>query len=79
MHIYLGDIDNIVSSSDAIDYLNGAGIKVLKVTRVSSVSAPTKSFKLSVSPNDFDKVFNDELWEEGTLVREWGAFGRPVY
>ena len=35
------------------------------------------TFKLSVSPADYEKVFDEELWEEGTRVREWGAHGRP--
>ena len=68
---------NDVSNSDIIDYLTGAGIKVLKVVRLSSVNAPNRSFKLSVSPADYEKVFDEELWEEGTRVREWGAHGRP--
>ena len=44
-YIYLGDVDNDVSNSDIIDYLTGAGIKVLKVVRLSSVNAPNRSFK----------------------------------
>ena len=54
-HIYLGDVDNDVSNSDIIDYLTGAGIKVLTVVRLSSVNAPNRSFKLSVSPADYEK------------------------
>ena len=42
-HIYLGDVDNDVSNSDIIDYLTGAGIKVLTVVRLSSVNAPNRS------------------------------------
>ena len=34
--MYLGDVDNDVYSSDVIDYLTGAGIKVLKVVLFSS-------------------------------------------
>ena len=77
-NIYLGDIDTTVSISDITDYLSGAGIKVIKVYCISSVSSHTKSFKLSVSSDDYDKVFNPDLWEEGTRVREWGAHGRPL-
>ena len=66
-----------MSNSDIIDYLTGAGIKMLKVVRLSSVNVPNRSFKLSVSPADYEKVFDEELWEEGTRVREWGAHGRP--
>ena len=59
-----------------IYYLKGACIKVLKFVRLSSVNAPKRSFKLSVSPADYEKVFDEEFWEEGTRVREWGAHGR---
>ena len=76
-HIYLVSVDNDVSNGDIIDYLTGAGIKVLKVVRLSSVNAPNRSFKLSVSPADYEKVFDEELWEQGTRVLEWGAHGRP--
>ena len=61
-------------NSDIIDYLTGAGIKVLKVVCLSSVNAPHRSFKLSVSPADYEKVFNEELWEEGSRVREWSTW-----
>lgn len=77
-HIYLGGIDNDVSCSDVIDYLTGAQIKIIHVKQVSSVSAPNKSFKITVCPKDFDKMFDDELWEEGTRLREWGATA-PVW
>ena len=73
------DIDTDVSISDITDYLSGVGIKVVKVYCLSSVSAHTKSFKLTVSSDDYDKVFNPDLWEEGTRVREWGAHGRPLH
>ena len=59
--IYLGYVDNDVSNSDIIDYLTRAGIYVLKVVRLPSVNAPNRSFKLSVSPADYEKVFDEEL------------------
>ena len=68
--IYLGDVETDVSNSDIIDYLTGVGIQVQKGVRVSSVNDPNRSFKLSVSHADYKEVFDEELWEEGTRVRQ---------
>ena len=69
-HIYLGDVDNDVSNSDIIDYLTGAGIKVLKVVRLSSVNAPHRSFKLSVSLPIMKRYLTKSC---GKRVQEYGS------
>ena len=54
--------------------MTGAGISVENVFCVSPLSAQTKSFKLIVKPADYCKVFNEDLWNEDTRIREWSAY-----
>lgn len=70
-HIYIGDVHSSVSSADIADYLTGAGIRVIKLVCLTSVSAPSKSFKLSVSPEHFEAAKDPELYDKGINVREW--------
>ena len=72
--IYLGDIDPEVKCADIKDYLNGADISIENVFCVSPLSAQTKSFKIIVKPADYSKVFNEDLWNEGTRIREWKPY-----
>ena len=69
--IYVGDIDPSIECRDIKDYLSGAGIHIEHVFCISPLSATTKSFKLIVKPTHYDMVFNADLWNTGTRIRDW--------
>ena len=58
--------DNVIK-----DYLKDNGLSNFDLQLVSNSVSTFKSYKLSVSMEDKDKVLQPTLWPKGILVQKW--------
>ena len=66
--IYVRDVSKDISSEDIIIHLTNKGIKVSSLKCLSRSTSYMDRYCLSVPLSDYDKVFNDELWDDGIFV-----------
>ena len=69
---YIG-VSRLATSDPALvkGYLEHEGIGVHNVFKVSHEDARFNSYKISVDICDLDKVFDENLWQIGTVVKLW--------
>ncbi len=59
-------------------YIANKGLHDFNLTLVSNVNSTFKSYRLSVSINDKDKVLCPEMWPSGMCVQRWRESGNDV-
>lgn len=67
--VFLGRIDNEVSSDDIKQYVSeNFEVTLSDIKELSIKTDQYKAFKLSMSLGEREKVFNSELWPEGVII-----------
>ena len=52
------------------DYVTDQGIEILDLVCMSHKDSLSKSFKLTVSNEDYVKLYHEELWPAGARIRQ---------
>ena len=67
--VFLGRMDNAVSEEDIKQYVvDNFQIDVFKIEKLDIKTDLYNAFKITVSFNERDKLFNSELWPEDVIV-----------
>ena len=75
--IYIGRCNRSVTSEIIEEYTkNEIGIDIMSCVGISRETANVRAFKLSVYPEDYDKVLDASVWPENVHVR---AFFKRTY
>ncbi|ESO04432.1 hypothetical protein HELRODRAFT_172824 [Helobdella robusta] len=76
--IYLGNL-NITKTDTITEHLNKAGIKFISIfpiaKRGSNVEGDdnksSTAFRICVANNEVSKMFEEDLWPEHAIIRDW--------
>ena len=73
-HTFVGRLDPATSPDDVSSYLGDAGISVISCTALPKTQQwhnKYAAFRVVVTLDHKDRMFEDELWPAGTDVRDW--------
>ena len=69
--LFIYRVHSDTSTSDLRDFIGDQNVVIRSFDCVSHEEAKFKSFKLEVSMEDYDKIYNDELWPSGVRIRKY--------
>lgn len=81
-HTFVGRLDPETSTEDLSTYLRDAGISVISCSDLPKTEewhSKYAAFRVVVSYEHKDQMFDDELWPAGTDVRDWRFTSRSRY
>ena len=70
-YLFIYRVHSDTSESDMKNFIESQDINVRSFSCTSHQEAKYKSFKLEVSVNDFNNLFDDELWPAGVRIRKF--------
>lgn len=76
-YIKIWNINPSCSEEDIKEVISTQGVEVKDIVVLSKPEWRTKSFKVTISAKDKDKVFKPELWNEGVKVGHFFVNRRP--
>ncbi|ESN92857.1 hypothetical protein HELRODRAFT_164988 [Helobdella robusta] len=76
--IHLGNL-NIIKTDTITEHLNKAGIKCISIFPIAKRSSNVEgddnksstAFRICVANNEVSKMFEEDLWPEHTIIRDW--------
>ena len=71
--IFVFRVDRYATEDELKGFIIDNGVPVRELTCVSHADAKYKSFKLTVSVKDVEKVFDEDFWPCGIMVRRYFA------
>lgn len=70
--IYIGRLEEKTTVKDIEEHIKSEiGMSVIKCYKLKCSMDKCSSFKVIIDPNNIDKIMNDSVWPEGTLIREF--------
>ncbi len=69
--LFIANVSKDVNTSGLKQFIEGQGIQVKSLKRVSHDNARCNSFHLTVESSDDEKLFNGDIWPEGIVVRRF--------
>ena len=73
-HTFVGRLDPDTTSDDVSEHLTECGINVIKCTSLlkkEKWQEKSAAFRVIVSIEHKDRMFDDDVWPTGTDVRDW--------
>ena len=72
--VFLSNLSVSVEDTDLSEHLLGCGVLGARFRKVSPRGATSKSYKVDVSEQYYDKLCNPEIWSEGVKLRDWNPY-----
>ena len=72
--VFLSNLSVSVEDTDLSEHLIGCGVLGARFRKVSPRGATSKSYKVDVSEQYYDKLCNPEIWSEGVKLRDWNPY-----
>ena len=70
-HLFIFNVDKDVPTDAISELVNDAGLSYVALKCVSHENARSKSFKLSLTPEVYDRIYKREFWPEGIAVKRF--------
>ena len=71
LDLFLGGCSFDTTEQHIIDHVTSKGIRVINCVSIEANVRWYKPFKITVSPNDRDKLLSPSLWPVNTFVRKF--------
>jgi hypothetical protein len=69
--LFIFRVDKSTLEADITNHLANHSVTIQTLECVSHQNAKYKSFKLSVPKSEYDKLFDENLWPEGIMIRKY--------
>ena len=69
--LFLYRVDSDFNESNVTEHIEDNNVKVRNIEIKSVDEARFKSFKITVSVKDVEKMLHDDFWPEGVMIRRW--------
>lgn len=68
--VFISGLESDVKAKDLFQYINSQGVKIKNIRKISTKHEGYSSFVVEASELSSGKLFNETLWNPGTLVKD---------